>query len=153
MSIKITLRQLEIANQTKALAAVSDLVPPGGYHFRVAKLLNAVEADLNGLAKQKQALFKKYGKPGVDKDGKDNGTLTLVGATPEQIMAFNDDMAALLDTETTIPYEPIIWSKLGEKAQEKLTINDVRALGALLVEDEAAAGLPVTRSSQQDPER
>ena len=143
MSIKTTLGQLKNANDARALAKVSDLIPPGSYKFRVAKLIDAVEADLKGLHKQHVDLLKKYGVPGKDASGQ--AMLTVVGAAPENIEAFNDAFGKLLETETLVPYEPILWSKLGTDAQEKLTVGDVRALGPLLVEDDAAPapGAPV----------
>jgi hypothetical protein len=136
MSIKITLGQIDRANTSGTLSKVSDLIPPGAYKFRVAKLLDAVERELQASNKQRQALFKKYGKPGKDDKGKDNGTLTVVGIEPEALMAFNDALAALLVEETTIPYEPIIWGRLGPEAQEKLSVGDVRLLGPLLIEED-----------------
>lgn len=142
MSIKITLGQIVAAFESGAIANVSAVIPPGRYHFRVAKLIDAVERDYKDFGKQRQALFKKYGVPQmVVKDGKEvpTGNLTLLGATPENIQAFNDALLELIETETTIPYEPIIWTKLGEEAEKKITINDVRALGPLLIEEDPAA--------------
>jgi hypothetical protein len=138
MSIKITLGQLSTAASSQALAHTSALIPPGSYQFRAAKLLDAVEKELEGIRKQNNALIKKYGvAQTVEKDGKQvpTGNISMVDASPENVVAFNDAMTELLNSETTIPYEPIIWSKLGEEAQRKLTINDVRALGPLLVEE------------------
>jgi hypothetical protein len=140
MPINIALNQLVHAVQSGTLAKVAEQIPPGAYHFRVAKLLDAVDAEIAGYNKQHQALFKKYGIPGKNDKGQD--ILTLIGVAPEASVAFNDAMNELLAAETTIPYEPIIWSKLGEKAQQALSIQDVRALGPLLVEDEAALTAP-----------
>lgn len=133
MSIKTTLGQLKNANDFRALSKVSDLIPPGSYKFRVAKLIDAVEADLKGLNKQHLELLKKFGVPG--KDDKGNAVLTTTGASPENVEAFNNEFAKLLETETLVPYEPILWSKLGAAAQETLTVGDVRLLGPLLVDD------------------
>jgi hypothetical protein len=132
MSIKITLGQLVNAVRSGTLAKVAEQILPGAYNFRVAKLLDAVDAEMAGYGKQHQALFKKYGKPAKDDKGQD--ILSLAGVEPEIIMAFNDAMSELLAAETTIPYEPILWEKLGDKAQQALTIQDVRVLGPLLVE-------------------
>jgi uncharacterized protein YbaA (DUF1428 family) len=148
MSIKTTLAQVVVAFESGTVNNVCGVIPPGSYHFRVAKLVDAAEHDYKDYLKQKQALFKKYGVPQtVEKDGKQvpTGNLTLIGATPENIMAFNDAMSALLDTETTIPYEPIIWSKLGDEAQKKLTVSDVRIMGPLLVEE--LEGAPAAASA------
>jgi hypothetical protein len=142
MSIKITLGALVHAVQSKTLAKVAEQILPGAYGFRVAKLLDAVDAEMTAYGKQNQALFKKYGRS--DKDAKGQDILTLAGTAPENFMAFNDAMNELLTAETTIPYEPILWSKLGEKAQQALTVQDVRLLGPLLVEDEAALTVPTT---------
>jgi hypothetical protein len=142
MSIKITLGALVHAVQSKTLAKVAEQILPGAYNFRVAKLLDAVDAEMAGYGKQQQALFKKYGLPGKSKDGQD--ILTLAGATLENVTAFNDAMGELLASEVLIPYEPIIWTKLGEKAQQMISIQDVRILGPLLVEDEAALTVPTT---------
>jgi hypothetical protein len=134
-SIQLTLGRLINAVQPGTLAKVSEQIPPGAYHFRVAKLLDAVDVEMTGYGKQQQALFKKYGIPGKGDKGQD--ILTLVGAPPEDIVAFNDAMGALLAVEVMIPYEPIIWEKLGEEAQKVLSIQDVRVLGPLLVETAA----------------
>jgi hypothetical protein len=173
MSIKITLGQIVAAfdppfpGGPSAVGNVSALIPPGRYHFRVAKLIDAAQKDYQGYMKQRQELFKKYGVPQMMmKEGKEvpTGNLTLAGATPENIQAFNDALMSLLEEETTIPYEPIIYTKLGIDEDEKseipcphctkpvklppvqkgLSINDVRALGPLLVEDEAAAAAVAT---------
>lgn len=141
MSIKITLGRLLGAVDSKAIANVSALVPPGSYHFRIAKLFDAIDREVTDFRKQNNALIKKFGVAEMRTEGnvsKLTGNISMVGATPENITAFNDAMAELLAMETSIPYEPVIWSKLGEEAQKKLTINDVRALGPLLVEDDAA---------------
>jgi hypothetical protein len=134
-SIKLTLGALVTAVQSGTLAKVAGLILPGAYNFRVAKLLDAVDAEMTGYSKQQQALFKKHGVPGKGDKGQD--ILTLVGATPENIVAFNDAMGALLAVEVMIPYEPIIWEKLGEDAHKVLSIQDVRVLGPLLVETAA----------------
>jgi hypothetical protein len=134
--MKIGLNRLVFAVETKILAKVGDLIPPGGYLFRAAKFLNAVEREYGDYVKQRNALIVKYGVDGKDVNGR--ATKTLAGASPENIAAYSDAMSALLDVETTIPYEPIIFAKLGPEAQTKLSINDVRALGSLIVEDEAA---------------
>lgn len=158
MSIKTTLGQIVIAFESGAVTNVSAIIPPGRYHFRVAKLLDAVERDFKDFGKQRQKLFQKYGVPQmtVGKDGKEvaTGNLTLLGASLENITAFNEKLLELLETETTVPYEPIIWEKLGIDEVEKveiscphcskpvkapaakgLTVNDVRALGPLLIEE------------------
>jgi hypothetical protein len=134
-SIKLPLGALVTAVQSGTLAKVAGLILPGAYNFRIAKLLDAVDVEMTGYGKQQQALFKKYGIPGKGDKGQD--ILTLVGAPPEDIVAFNDAMGALLAVEVMIPYEPIIWEKLGPKAHETLTIQDVRVLGPLLVETAA----------------
>jgi hypothetical protein len=87
---------------------------------------------MRNFQKQNNDLIKKHGI--VD----DKGQVSMIGAPTENVLAFNDAMSALVEEETTIPYEPIIWSKLGEDAHKKLTIADVRNLGTLLVEDETA---------------
>jgi hypothetical protein len=140
MSIKITLEHLARAVESQAIAHVSALIPLGGYQFRVAKLLDAVDSEYKGYAKQRNALVTKYGVPHVV-EGKTVGT-TMTGATPENILAFNDGLSSLLSEETLIPYEPIIYSKLGAEG-EKLSINDVRALGSLLIEELPAPAEPL----------
>ena len=150
MSIKTTLGQLKIANDLKVLARVLDLVPPGAYKFRAAKLLDAVEADLKGVNKQHMELLKKYGVEGRDERG--NKTLTTTGAKPEDVDTFNEEFDKLLESETTIPYEPILWSKLGAEAQEKLTVGDVLRLGPLLVDDTEAPTHPAPAAAAlEDP--
>jgi hypothetical protein len=130
MAIKIVLSHLVAAVQSQALAHLSELIPPGGYAFRVAKLLDAVDREMADYNKQQRALITKYGV----RDSAKN-TISMAEATVENIEAFNKGMAELLDSEVTIPYEPIIYSKLGEEAQKKLSIRDVQALGPLLVEE------------------
>jgi hypothetical protein len=145
-SIKTTLAQIAKAVESRAIEHVSALVPPGAYQFRVAKLLDAVEREYNGFIKQRNALVRKYGVPQVvEKDGKQvpTGNIGLFGTTVENTIAYNDAMGTLLDEETTIPYEPIIWGKLGDEAK-KLTVGDVSALGPLLVED-----LPATEPTSK----
>jgi hypothetical protein len=164
MSIKTTLGQIVTAFESGAIANVSAIIPPGRYHFRVAKLLDAAERDFKDFGKQRQKLFQKYGVPQTMlKDGKEvpTGNLTLVGASLENVEAFNEKLLELLETETTIPYEPIAWTKLGIDESEKteipcphcnkpvklpaakgLTVNDVRALGPLLVEEEEETESP-----------
>jgi hypothetical protein len=142
MSIKIVLSHLVAAVQSQALAHVSELIPPGGYAFRVAKLLDAVDREMTDYNKQQRALIMKYGVKDAAK-----GTVSMTGVSLEALEAFNKGMSDLLDAETTIPYEPIIYSKLGEEAQKKLSIRDVQALGALLVEElpgtEPVSGAPL----------
>jgi hypothetical protein len=156
MSIKTTLGQLVTANESNALGNVSGLLPPGSYHFRVAKLIDAVDRELRDYTKQRNVLIKKYGVPVlVEKDGQQvpNGDITLKGASIDNTLAFNTALGELLALEVTIPYEPIIWAKLGldkpaegpcphcgkpVKTTPNLSINDVRLLGPLLVEDETA---------------
>jgi hypothetical protein len=133
-SIKLTLGRL--LNAIAALNKVADLIPPGAYFFRVAKLLDAVDAEVVGYNKQRTAIFKRYGIPGKGENGQE--TLTFIGAAPENVLAGSDALADLLNVETTIPCEPIIWTKLGEEAHKVLTIQNVRDLGPLMVEDEAA---------------
>jgi len=135
MSIKTTLNQLVLAMQTGALNHVSEAIPPGGYAFRAAKLLTAVDVELTSYQKQNQALVRKFGKPD------EKGNISIANATPEAQEAFGKAMTELLAQEVTIPYEPIIWSKLGEESTKKLTIRDVHALGPLMVETEADAGV------------
>ena len=133
MSIKTTLNQLVLAMQSGALTRVSETIPPGGYHFRVAKLLAAIDADLTNYQKQNQALVRKHGK------ADEKGNISVTGVDAATLGKFNDAMADLLAQEVTIPYEPVIWSKLGEEAQKKLTIRDVHAMGPLMVETEEEA--------------
>lgn len=127
--IKTTLGQLYAADQRKALTKVAEIIPPGGYHFRVAKLLDAVAKEIVGFNKQNQALVKKYGVVHED------GSIGMAGASVENIEAFNNGIHELLELEVQIPYEPIIWAKLGEEAQKKLSIGDVQLLGPLMVEE------------------
>jgi hypothetical protein len=131
-SLTVKLSRLVNAVQSGTLAKIAGLVPPGAYHFRMAKLLDAVDAEMASFQKQQQALFKKHGVPGKGEQGQD--ILTMVGAKPEDLVAFNDGMGPLLDLDVLIPYEPIIWEKLGADAHKVLTIQDVRTLGPLLVE-------------------
>lgn len=140
-STKTTLAQIAKAVESQALVHVGTLVPPGAYKFRVAKLLDAVEREYGNYIKQRNDLVKKYGVPQlVEKDGKQvaTGNISLLGASVENVLAFNDAMGALLDEVVPIPYEPIAWAKLGAEA-EKLTVADVSALGPLLIEE-----LPIT---------
>jgi hypothetical protein len=144
--IKTTLRQITIARDTQALLHLGEQVPPGGVHFKVARLLNAVDEALRGFEKERVELFKKYGVPEVvSKDGKTvkTGNLTLVGADPDNILAFNDKMGALIETEIELNVDPLAWSLLAE-CQGKLTINDVRALGPLLRDDADEVAKPKT---------
>jgi hypothetical protein len=147
MSIKTTLNQLIVAADAKAIAHVNELVPPGGYKFRVAKLLDAVEREIAEYRKQNNELIRKYGIAEVEKDAegkeKPTGNITLTGAPAENVMAFMTAVQELLLIEVTIPYEPIIFAKLGTDAQDKLTINDIRALGPLLVEELPAEVTPL----------
>ena len=133
MSIKTTLNHLVLAMQSQALNHISEAIPPGGYHFRVAKLLAAIDVELTNYQKQNQALVRKYGKPD------EKGNISVIGIDVAALDTFNAAMTDLLAQDVTIPYEPIIWSKLGEEAQKKLTIRDVHALGALMVETEEDA--------------
>jgi hypothetical protein len=126
--IKTTLGQLMAANQEKALAKVAEAIPPGGYHFCVAKLLDAVYKEIAGFNKQNQALVRKYGVV------REDASISMVGASGENIEAFNDGIRELLELEVQIPYEPIVWAKLGEEAQKKLSVGDVQVLGPLLIE-------------------
>lgn len=139
MSIKIPLSQLAVAQQAQALAHIDALVPPGAYKFRVAKLLNAVEHELTEYTKQQRALVLKLGVAQKDAKGKPTGGFSMAGASPENLEAFGKAMEELLNTETLIPYEPIVWSRLGEEAQAKLSVGDIRALGPLLTDDSDAA--------------
>jgi hypothetical protein len=141
MSLKTTLGKLKRAYDLGVLGKITELIPPGSYKFRVAKLIDAVEDDLQGLHKQHRLLLEKYGIRSKDAEG--NAVLTTVGAADDSVEKFNKAFEALLETETTIPYEPILWSKLGKEAQDKLTIGDVRLLGVLLADDtEDAAPSP-----------
>lgn len=133
MSIKTTLGQLLAANDSGALKQIAETIPPGGYQFRVAKLLDFVEREILGFRKQNEALVKKYSTPD------DKGNYTMIGASVENVQAFNAGMQELVDEEVIIPYEPILWAKLGEGGQSKLSIAHVRALGPLLVESDAPA--------------
>jgi hypothetical protein len=134
-STQLTLGTLDAIVRSGLLAKIAGLILPGAYNFRVAKLFDAVDVEMTAFGKQQQALFRKYGIPGKSDKGQD--ILTLVGAPPEDIVAFNDAMGALLAVEVMIPYEPIIWEKLGEDAHKVLSIQDVRVLGPLLVETAA----------------
>jgi hypothetical protein len=146
---KTTLGKLKRCNDLGTLGKISELVPPGSYKFRVAKLIDAVEADLQGMHKQHTALLKKYGVPA--KDDKGNAVLTTVGAPPANVEKFNEEFGKLLETETTIPYEPVLWSRLGKEAQDKLTVGDVRLMGVLLVDDtEDTAPVPALASVPPD---
>lgn len=135
MSIKTTLNQLVLAMQAGALNHIGEAIPPGGYAFRVAKLLAAVDVELTSYQKQNQALVRRYGK--LD----EQGNVSVATASLDAQGDFSRAMTELLAQEVTIPYEPIIWSKLGEEAIKKITIRDVHALGLLLVETEAEAGI------------
>jgi hypothetical protein len=136
MSIKTTLSKLILAANSQALAHVSACIPPGRYKFFAAKLIDAVQAELDGYNKQHNELIKKHGVPG------EKGTITLAGATPENVEAFFTAENELTATEVTIPYQPIEYVKLGKEADEKLTINDIRAMGPLLVEGDEPAPAP-----------
>lgn len=134
MSFKIKLGQLQAALDVGALKVLGEIVPPGAQLFRIARLLDSAEKELGEAHKQKVALFKKFGRPESDKDGKSTGNLTMAGVEPEKLQAFNEAMVALLDTEVELPHDPIDWSKLGSDAQGKLDVKTVRVLGALIVE-------------------
>lgn len=151
-SIKMTLRQIDMANKTQSLAAVGNLVPPGSYQFRVSKLIDFVEAELKRLHKQTSALYRKYGV--LTKDEKGTNVYTLAGVDVAKVDEFNLELEKLLDEEISIPYEPIVYTRLGpgeisdqscphcqkqiQVPARKLTMHEVRFLGPLLVEDEAA---------------
>jgi hypothetical protein len=134
MSIKLKLEEVVKAVQSGALKRLAGYVVPGSYGFRAAKLISAAEREHQEFAQQNQALVRKYGVP-EERDGKPTGQITLAGASVETIKAFNDDLLALLNTETTIPYEPLVFSKLGPEVQTKLTVADIMALGPLLQDD------------------
>jgi hypothetical protein len=138
MSIKITLGRLATAVRSGAVNRLAELIPPGAYQFRVAKLIDAVEHEMEDYQKQERGLIMKYGV----KDEAKN-TVSMVGASTENAEAFNQAIAELTATETVIPYEPAVWGKLGDEAAKKLSINDVRTLGPLLVETLDAPAEPL----------
>jgi hypothetical protein len=131
--IKIKLGQLVVANQTKALQHLGEQIPPGNVHFAAARLLNEIDDVLRCYETERRALFKRYGKPEMA-DGKPTGNLTLIGASPDDILAFNDAIDGLLTNDIELKSKPLRWSVLGA-AQERLTINDIRSLGALIEEE------------------
>jgi hypothetical protein len=138
MSIKIALGRLVSTVRSGATAKVSEQIPPGAYRFRVAKLLDFVNREFDDYVKQERELVLKYGVKDAEKN-----TVSMKDATPENIREFNKAIGELAEAEISIPYEPIIFSKLGQAAQDVLTIAHVQLLGPLLVEDEAALTAPV----------
>ena len=133
MSIKLTLGRLVGAVRSGTTAKVAEQIPPGAYRFRVAKLLDFVNREFEDYSKQERELVIKYGVKDVEKN-----TVSMKDATQENAQAFNAELEKLVAVEVSIPYEPIIFSKLGQAAQDALTIAHVQILGPLLVEDEAA---------------
>ncbi len=145
MSIKTTLGQLVAAANSQALAHVSACSPPGRYKFFAAKLVDAVDAELTGYNKQHNELIKKYGV-------KTDKGITMAGASPENLEAFFAAETELTATEILVPYQPLEYAKLGPEAEKLLTVNDIRALGPLLVEgEEPPPAAP--KSADVDPAR
>lgn len=141
MPINITLGRLVLAVQSKAIEHVSALIPPGAYRFHVAKLIDAVEKEYQAWETQNNALVSKHGVPSKDAAG--NDIITMNGTTPDVFDAFSSAARDLYAITVMLPYAPLVWSKFGPEG-EKLTINDVRALGPLLVESEEATAPATT---------
>jgi hypothetical protein len=127
MEIKTTLRQLVESNRT--LNKIAEIIPPGAYRFVAAKFLAAAWAELQGFNEQQSALVRQYGVE-AEKDGKK--VFGMEGAPLESVDAFNGKMRELLGLEVTLKCDPLDWSKIGDKAQETLTVGDIASLGPLL---------------------
>lgn len=141
MPIKTTLEAIVRAVQSGALKHVASLVPPGRYGFRVAKLVDTIEREYQGYTKQHAALVRQYGVAQVDAEGKPTGSISLVGASLENLAAFQKGHDELTATEVTLACDPIVFAKLGEKGEAELTIGDIVALGPLLLEDDGGPTL------------
>jgi hypothetical protein len=131
--IKTSVCKLVGAMQCKALAHVAEAIPPGGYHFKLAKLLAAIDVELAEYQKQQQSLIRKFGA------GLDGNTIAIDQWSPENKKNFNAAMTELLDVEITFSCEPIVWSRLGEDGQMKLTVGDILMLGDLIIETDLTA--------------
>jgi hypothetical protein len=129
-SIKSPLGKVVNAVSTGALGRILEQIPPSAYAFRVSKLVEAVEAEHVAFQKQNNALVRKHGVA----DPKFGHTMR--DAPAGQIEAFNDGINELFAMEIMIPYEPIIWSKIPEAAQTKISASDMHVLrlAGLLVE-------------------
>ena len=131
MSITTTLARLFYAVDTKAMESLISVVPPGRYKFQVASLFNLVSQNAQECQKQQHALIAKYGVL----DEKTN-MCDVSKASQENQEAFTRAITELFNTEVTLDCNPILWSKLGEDADKKLSVKDVINLGPLLIDDE-----------------
>ena len=130
--IKFKLSQLVLAVQSGAFKKLEEQQPPGAYKFKCVRITDALMAEYQRYVKLQTEAIKKYGVPNPE-----TGAITVANAknTPENVIAFNDAINDLLDGEVELKdFDPVSFTQLGQKAQEALSIGDLRLLGPFLVE-------------------
>lgn len=93
MSIKVTLRALTIAQG--ALQALGQFKLPPKTSYFVSRVASKVTTELNAVEIQRRKAIKQYGTVKT-------GTTETYEVLPDNIVKFNEEMNALLDSEVEL---------------------------------------------------
>ena len=97
MKVKV----LKLANAINSLKFLSEQTLPAKTSFKIAKIINAVSAELDVLEQTRKKLITQYNLENQEQQ------------TPENIKAFQDEMSSMLEEEVELPFEPIFITELG----------------------------------------
>lgn len=107
--IEITLN--DILNSQQALQEIAGMNMRAKTAFKIARIVHAIESELESFNKARQNLLKKYGEK--DSDGKlvinEEGNYIII---PDKIDYYNNEIKELLTTNIQLNIEPIELNEL-----------------------------------------
>ena len=122
--MKLTLA--EIRWMQRGLSTITQMTLPIRVSYRLSKLLNFCNNELNIIEKSREELIKKYGTQVPNRPGE-------LQVSPENEDKFREEFAQLLLEEVETDFEPIKISEFGEDM--KISPAELASLSKILGED------------------
>lgn len=127
--IKLTLR--ELLDAQPALARLATEKMPVKVAYQVARMLKAVQPDVDEFLAQRNKLIKQYGMAREPLSAQEREThgAEVIEVMAENLDAYRRDIEALTGMDITVDREPLVLTDV-----ERITPADLLALGSLIAE-------------------
>lgn len=130
-AIRLSLKALLDAHPALTRLAAEKL--PIRLAYSVARMLKAVQGDVDEFITQRNALVRKYGIARAPISALERQThgAEVIEVLPEHLDSYRKDIDALTSIEVTIPRDPLVLDDV-----DKIVPADLLALGPLVSESE-----------------
>ena len=130
-AIRITLRALLDAQP--ALTRLAGERLPVKLAYNVARMVKAVQPDVEEFVQQRNKLVRQYGlpRPPLSEEERQTHGAEVIEVTAANLEAYRQDIDALTNVEVTINREPLVLTDV-----DRIAPADLLALGPLVAEPE-----------------